>query len=290
MLKPFLKWAGGKTRVIQQYHQYFPKDITNYVEPFLGSGSVFFYLQREGYLNDCRFKYLSDSNKDLVITYWIIRNNVSKLIEKLSLMEIEHKKSQKSYYYYVRNEEPTNHVDIAARFIYLNKTCFNGLYRVNKLGKFNVPFGHYINPRIFDVDNLYLVHDVLQSVIVQYTEYQFVPHISKGFYYFDPPYAPWHLPSRCDCEAMARPWSTTSNFTGCTPVEFTYSHHTMLAVYYQQLTELGCRCMLSNSDTPFIRNLYKDYHIISIKGTRTIQANAVLRGMIPEVLILNYTC
>ncbi len=185
---PFLKWAGGKTRLISQYKDYFPQHYQTYYEPFLGGGAVFFYLQPS-------HAVLTDINADLILTYQSVRDHLEELITLLQ----EHKRRHNSEYYYdVRNYHSGTDLEKAARFIYLNKTCFNGLYRVNSQGKFNVPVGKYKNPGICQEEVLKLASAALKKVAIKQANFEEVLNYATGsndFVYFDPPYYPLNATS-----------------------------------------------------------------------------------------------
>ena len=265
--KPFIKWAGGKSQLLAQMAKYFPpKDqINRYFEPFLGGGAVFFHLQHPK-------SYLSDTNKNLVELYETVKNNVEDLIKALRKHKNEH-----DYFYEIRAQKPVelSPVERAARFIYLNKTCFNGLYRENSKGEFNVPFGKYKNPAICDAEGLRSASLALKSAKISHGEFHSVLSKAKttDFIYFDPPY---------------QPLSKTSSFTSYTANGFGENEQRDLADTFRELADRGCFVMLSNSDTPLIRELYKDYSIYEIQASRAINSNAAGRGKITELLVVNY--
>ncbi len=266
--EPFLKWAGGKNQLLNQYSPLFPVKYNKYLEPFLGGGAVFFHLKPEKAI-------LSDLNKDLILTYQAVRNNVQALIEVLK--EFQQKNSRR-FYEQIRNDFNNyilNDLERAAAFIYLNKTGFNGLYRVNRIGKFNVPFGNHKNPSIFDEKNLLATSKVLKRATVMSSPFEGVLNSvdSGDFVYFDPPYYPINR---------------TSNFTSYTKDSFLERDQEKLADLFKKLDKKGCKLMLSNSDCEFIRNLYKNYRIEQVKASRFINCNAQKRGPITELIILNY--
>jgi len=265
--KPFLKWAGGKNKLIQQYISLFPQKIINYYEPFLGGGAVFFYLY-----NNYSVSYadLSDINPELINTYLCIKHDVEAVI---SLLEQHQKKHNKEYYYYMRSYNTDNSVERAARLIYLNKTCFNGLYRENSKGDFNVPMGKYKNPQICNSELLRAVAQALQVTSIEVKPFEVVLNYAKShkdFVYFDPPYYPL---------------SETSNFTAYSRDAFNKDNQIKLKDVCIELARRGVKVMQSNSDCPFIRELYKDFKIYEIKASRAINSNASKRGKISEVLI-----
>jgi len=266
---PFLKWAGGKGRLLKQYGPYFPprNEIRHYYEPFIGGAAVFFHIQPQA-------ATLSDINKKLVDVYQIVQQNVELLIPLLK----EHK-NEKEYFYRVRSLNPADlsPLEQAARLIFLNKTCYNGLYRENRGGRFNVPFGRYKNPKICDEQRLRTASAVLQGINLQEAEFdQAVSNAKPGdFIYLDPPYAPI---------------SATSNFTSYNRYNFLAADQRRLADTVHDLTARGCSVMLSNSSAPLVYELYGDrgYHLIKVKSRRNINSNADRRGLVTELLILNY--
>ena len=273
--KPFVKWVGGKRQLLRQFRElglYPPEDfnpITNtYYEPFVGGGAVFFDLLPKN-------AELSDLNNELVITYNVIKNNVDELIQSLQKHIYD-----KEYYLEVRAKkiDDLSDVEVASRFIFLNRTGFNGLYRVNKSGQFNVPFGRYNNPVICDEDNLRRVSNALQDVTITHQDYKNVLKTAKSgdFIYLDPPYYPINA---------------TSSFTSYTAEGFLEKEQTELRDTFVKLHKKGCFVMLSNSDTPFINDLYSGLDGITINkitAGRAINSKASGRGKITEVLVTNY--
>lgn len=290
IVKPFIKWAGGKNQLLNELAKKLPfenyNNITKYAEPFVGGGAVLFYI-----LNNYNIKevYISDINSKLIVTYKIIKKNVDELIIKLEKIQEEYlrldENSRKIYYLEKRKEfnlSNLNDIDIATLFIFLNKTCFNGLYRVNKKGEFNVPMGKYKKPLICDRENLKQVSNKLKNVKIICGDYKksmkFID--SDTFVYFDPPY---------------RPINITSSFTAYTKDSFTDNEQIELAKYIDKLTEKGAKIMLSNSDPKnvnkndaFFDELYNKYNIFRVKAKRTINSNASSRGEIYELVIINY--
>ncbi len=273
--KPFVKWVGGKRQLLQQFRQrklYPPEKFdplrNRYFEPFVGGGAVFFDLLPES-------AYLSDLNNELIITYNIIKNNAENLIVSLN----KHINS-KEYFLTIRAQDPKSlsELDVASRFIYLNRTCFNGMYRVNKSGGFNVPFGKYKNPLICDKINLRKASKALKNVEIVNQDYKEVLKKAKkeDFIYFDPPYYPINK---------------TSLFTSYTSQSFLEKEQIELKNTFIDLHKRGCYVMLSNSDTPFIKKLYSDLKGVNINevfANRAINSDATKRGKITEVLITNY--
>lgn len=273
--KPFVKWVGGKRQLLTQFRlmnlyppeKFDPKTGT-YFEPFVGGGAVFFDLLPEK-------AFLSDLNNDLVITYNVIKNDVEKLISALK----KHK-TDKEYFLKIRaqNSSELSDLEIASRFIFLNRTCFNGMYRVNSKGGFNVPFGKYTNPLICDEQNLRKVSNALKEVEIKKQDYKEVLKKAKkgDFVYFDPPYYPV---------------SKTSSFTSYTSEAFLEKEQTELRNTFSELSKRGCFVMLSNSDTPFINKIYseiKGVRITKVQAGRAINSDASKRGKITEVLVTNY--
>ena len=273
--KPFVKWVGGKRQLLKQFRKmnlYPPENFdpknSRYFEPFVGGGAVFFdLLPEEG--------FLSDLNRELVITYNVIKNDLEKLITSLK----KHR-TDKKYFLKIRaqNLNKLSDVTVASRFIFLNRTCFNGMYRVNSNGGFNVPFGKYSNPLICDEDNLRKVSKALQNIDIKHQDYKEVfKKAKKGdFIYFDPPYYPV---------------SKTAFFTSYTVESFLDKEQTELRDTFVKLHKRGCFVMLSNSDTPFINNIYsgiKGVKINKVQAGRAINSKGLGRGKITEVLITNY--
>lgn len=269
----FLKWAGGKSQLIEQFRSLFPKKVEHYYEPFIGSGAVFFFVKMN--LNP-KSVMISDINEDLLNCFTIVRDNVSALIKSLVVHKNNH---SKEYYYSVRNLDTShlNNTEKASRLIYMNKTCFNGLYRVNSKSMFNVPFGDYKNPGIFSEHSLYHASQLLQDVEIKVMAFDRVLDFAKGadFIYLDPPYVPL---------------SKTSNFTGYAKGEFGIQMQRRLAEVFKALDSRGCYVMLSNSDHPLVRVLYKEYerNIRIVRARRMINSVASKRGAINEIVVRNY--
>jgi len=267
---PFLKWAGGKRQLIPQMQAYFPKNFNKYIEPFVGGGAVLFYLKP-------KMSVIIDINKELINCYKVIKNKVNQLIELLKTH-----KNEKNYYYKIRaldrNKEKfarLSDIEKASRLIYLNRCCYNGLYRVNSKGQFNVPFGKYKNPNFCDEENLLAVSNLLKNVEIFHGSFEIcLNYAVKGdFIYFDPPYYPI---------------SKTSSFTSYTKEDFGKDSQQELLNVFKKLDERDCKLMLSNSYSEYIKNLYKDYKIITLDARRAINCNAEKRGNINVLLILNY--
>jgi DNA adenine methylase len=269
---PFVKWAGGKKQLLPELDKMIPQ-FNRYFEPFLGGAALFFHMMSR----DMRFTAcLSDTNGELVITYNIVRDNVRSLIDVLNKHQEEYRKNPKEYYYQLRSSRPSNDVEIAARFITLNRTCFNGLYRVNKKGEFNVPIGDYQDPTICDSSNLENVSNALRYSKILAGDFVDVTENAKkdDFVYFDPPYDPV---------------SYTSNFTAYTTNGFGRENQIQLADVFRKLADRGCLLLLSNSDTPFIRKLYSNYSIKGVDAQRAINCKGSKRAGHKELLIYNYS-
>lgn len=269
----FVKWAGGKRQLIRQLGEYFPSQIDRYFEPFVGGGAIAFYVIRKY----CpREVHLSDSNEELINAYQVVQTRVGKLIELLIEYEQGHSINT---YYEVRDESTLSlsHIKRAARFIYLNRTCFNGLYRVNSRGKFNVPIGRYPNPKICQKATLEEASELLQGVEIYKKSFEWVLDEAEAgdFIYFDPPY---------------HPLSKTSKFTQYTTGNFPEPKQERLAEVFIELDRSKCKIMLSNSCTPFIIELYSDYRntIHTVQARRSINCNAKGRNPIDELVITNY--
>lgn len=262
----FLKWAGGKARLVPFIMRRAPSSFRTYIEPFMGSASVFFALRRQ----IGRFAaILADTNMELVTTYVAVRDAVDSVLAVLQ----EHKNTP-DYYYLLRALEPEtlSPPERAARLIYLNKTCFNGLYRVNRSGKFNVPFGRYERPRFYDPDRLRAASAALKGVEIIRADFRGLANApGKGdFAYCDPPYVPLTL---------------TANFTSYADTPFASEEQIALARMAAQWRETGASVVLSNSDTPIVRDLYRDWHMDPLQVARPINSKGDRRGTVGELLI-----
>ena len=268
---PFLKWAGGKIRLLPKYDTVFPRGFTNYFEPFVGSAAVYFHLYNQGQINIAR---LSDQNGELINCYRGIRDKVEEVIPILESHKVLH---CKEYYYSMRAEDPKelSPEARAARTIYLNKTCFNGLYRVNRSGLFNVPMGRYTNPSIVNPDQLRSASRALKEAHLEVEDFSaLTSHVGAGdLVYLDPPYFPL---------------TATANFTSYTAGSFDEAEQRRLAEVIGAISRQGAWVMLSNSDTPLIRSLYSHLEIHTVKAGRAINSNAAKRGDISELVITNY--
>lgn len=264
---PILKWAGGKRQLVPQILGRLPRKMKTYYEPFVGGAAVFFALARE---TERRFEraVLSDRNKDLIALYEAIRDDVDGVIEKLS--ELPHSEQD---YYRIRDEHrPRSKAAKAARLIYLNKTGYNGLYRVNSKGEFNVPFGRYARPKICDEPRLRAAAAVLQGVELLVEDFEVVcKRAKKGdAVYLDPPYLPV---------------SATSSFASYHSVPFGLLEHERLARTFAQLKRRNIAALLSNSDTQDTRRLFGGFELATVQATRAINSNAKRRGPVPELLV-----
>lgn len=299
--KPFIKWAGGKGQLIDKLSGLFPlemKDgaIKKYAEPFIGGGAMFFYIAQK--FHHIQSFFISDVNQELVLAYRTIQANVDALIDFLGELESKyHRKSydeQKAFFYKTRNEfneklvnfdfEKYNEywVERTGTIIFLNRTCFNGLFRVNSKGEFNVPFGDYKNPKICDSENLRAVSTILQKVQIVCGDFmasqKFID--AKTFVYFDPPY---------------RPISKTASFTSYSKFDFDDFAQQRLAQYFASLSSVGAKLMLSNSDPKnenpddhFFEEAFRDFRIERIDAARMINSVGNKRGKIKELIIMNY--
>lgn len=290
-MRPFLKWAGGKTRLLPQLGRFFPLElrggnIRKYVEPFLGGGAMFFHIVCHYLVEEF---YLIDINPELINTYRILRKDVEPLIDYLSIMECEFKElgeeERKEYYYNVRSQfnkttpllDSLTLLERAAQLIFLNHTCFNGLFRVNSKRQFNVPIGRYKNPVICDKDNLRAVAKVLKGVKINCGDFSQCESLvdEDTFVYLDPPY---------------RPISKTANFTAYSKECFKDEQQLQLRDFFVRLHARGAKLMLSNSHTNdcFFQKEYTGYQIQEVSASRLINSNVRRRGKVPELVITNY--
>jgi DNA adenine methylase len=300
LARPFLKWAGGKTQLLKQFSQRLPPEmkngeITHYVEPFVGGGAVFFYLgQRFSFDRSSIF----DANEELILAYRVIKKSTKKLIHELESLESAYipksDEDRERLFYHVRDSFNKKKPEInfqkydaewvprAAQSIFLNRTCFNGLFRMNRKGEFNVPFGRYKNPQILNKDNLNDVAALLKTTSIILGDFtrckKFVDNTS--FVYLDPPY---------------RPLNDTSSFTSYAKDGFSDTDQCRLAGFFKELDKKGAKIMLSNSDPrnenpddSFFDELYAEYTIERVPAKRSINCNGALRGEINELIITNY--
>lgn len=294
-VKPFVKWAGGKGSLLNQINNYYPLELKNgeiecYIEPFIGGGAVLIDILQNYKIKEV---FAFDINEDLINSYNVLKNDVENLILNLKSLEKEYlsldKEARKKYYYDIRKEYNSyrlNNDEVslkkAVEFIFLNRTCFNGLYRVNKSGDFNVPMGSYKNPTICDEDNLIELSKLIKNVSFIYGDYKRSrEYIKKNtFIYFDPPY---------------RPLNITSSFTSYTKEEFNDENQNELALFYKELSNANVKVMLSNSNPKnvneedlFFENIYNGFNINEVYAKRMINASSDGRGEISELLITNY--
>lgn len=268
--RPFLKWAGGKKQLLPELLARIPEHFERYFEPFIGGGALFFALQPQKAV-------ISDINPDLVNVYQVIQSNLGALIQDLKKHPYE-----KEYFYNLRNLDRSSScqtwdpIQKASRFIYLNKTCFNGLYRVNSEGHFNTPFGSYKNPTIVDEMNLRACSQALQGVEISVGCFNSVLEKAQknDFIYFDPPYLPL---------------TDTANFTAYSRDGFDLEMQIKLRDLCLDLDQRGIKFMASNSSAPLILDLYQDFSIELVDATRAINSKVDLRGKIKEVIITNYS-
>ncbi|MCH7676297.1 DNA adenine methylase [candidate division KSB1 bacterium] len=298
--QPFLKWAGGKTQHIKKFQKFYPAELKNgkikrYFEPFLGSGAVFFDVAQKYKIDSA---LLCDINEELILTYLVIQRDVDKLLEyllryKKSYLKLDTEK-QKEFYYELRTnynlqrfnidykKYSENWIPRAAQLIFMNKTCYNGLFRMNSKGEFNSPVGRYKNPKIFDEENLQKISELLQMAEVCKLHFADIKSKARksSFVYFDPPY---------------RPLNRTASFTSYSTFQFNDPQQIELANLFKALDKKQAKLMLSNSDPKnedpsdnFFDELYEDYHLYRIKANRMINSKKDKRGKINEILVLNY--
>jgi len=300
VVKPFLKWAGGKGQLLGKFQKFYPPELFDqkiryYYEPFVGGGAVFFDIVQKFEIEKA---FLFDVNEELVLVYKVIQNEVNLLIEQLKKYEKlyfqKNEANQKEFYYKIRHE--FNHekpnidyqvfsnswIERAAQIIFLNKTCFNGLFRFNSRGEFNVPAGKYKNPKILDESNLLGASNLLQRAEIFSADFRNIKNNlnNNAFVYFDPPY---------------RPLNKTSSFTAYSKFGFGDKEQNDLSQLFTQLNKNGIKLMLSNSDPKntdpgdnFFDDLYKDFNISRVPAKRMINSNASKRQAIQEIIVTNY--
>ncbi|HEU4404583.1 MAG TPA: DNA adenine methylase [Polyangiaceae bacterium] len=260
-----MKWVGGKGRLLEQFRSFLPSEYGCYFEPFLGGAALFFALAPAK-------ASLSDVNEELIDCYTAVRDNVDSVIRALKLHYYD-----EDYFYKVREQSPKELPlpSRAARTIFLNRTGYNGLYRVNSAGRFNVPFGRYTNPLICDEANLHACSRALQEVRLTACDFGTSTSQAKSgdFVYFDPPYAPI---------------SPTADFTSYSADGFDWASQERLAAVFTELASRGVQVMLSNSDVPKIRKLYRGFSIDEVKAERRVNSNAAKRGRITEIVVRSY--
>lgn len=273
-LSPVLKWVGGKRQLLNDIAPLIPQDITTYIEPFVGGGAVIFHLQPQKAI-------INDYNEELINVYRVVKEQPQEL---LALLKKHEELNSSEYFYEVRSLDrdasfaSLSNVERAARVIYLNKTCFNGLFRVNRLGYFNTPYGKYKNPNIVNEVGILAMSQFFNEndVTIKQGDYRLaLENVAEGsFVYFDPPYMPI---------------SESSAFTSYTENGFDTEQQIALKEECDKLHAQGIRFLLSNSDHPFLRELYKDYEIITVSAKRFINSKADKRGAINEILVRNYS-
>lgn len=272
-LQPFTKWTGGKRQLLGELRSYMPETYGRYFEPFVGGGALFFDLAPEKAV-------INDFNEELINAYRQIKNNPAELINLL----IKHKENNsKDYYLELRSVDRDGRisrmtgVERAARILYMLRVDFNGLYRVNSKNQFNVPYGRYKNPKIVDVDLLYQISEYLNENDIEILQTDFAEAVKDAqtgdFVYFDPPYIPLN---------------ETSSFTSYTHEGFSYEEQIRLRNTFKELTERGVYAMLSNSSSPLVEELYKDFNIYFVEAQRTNGAKSSSRGKISEIIVTNY--
>ena len=300
-VKPFLKWAGGKSQLLSTIEDNFPKEIKKsrkidkYFEVFVGGGALYFHLMNNYEVDE---SYLYDINPEIILTYNVIKNDPKELIDLLLGLQDEYisleQDGRKEYYFNIRskfNEDLADfdydnysdaHVIRASQVIFMNKTCFNGLFRLNRKGEFNVPHGRYKNPLICDKDNIMAVSKTLENTYVINGNYDESEELidENSLVYLDPPY---------------RPLKNTSSFTTYAGFEFTDKHQIELAEFYKRISDKGAKAILSNSDPKnedpndnFFDELYSKFTIERVKANRSINSKASKRGKINEILVRNY--
>jgi DNA adenine methylase len=265
MTKPFVKWVGGKTSILKQLVNNFPKNYDNYYEPFVGGGAVYFQILAKN-------ANLNDSNGELINSYKIVKHHVEDLISELFLYE-----NTKEFFMGIRAKNPLflSPVERAARFIYLNKTCFNGLYRVNSKNQFNVPYGGYLNANFCDKKTLRDCSEALKTASLDascFSNYLEKVNTNNTFVYLDPPYYP----------------SENNSFVSYTKRGFGEKDHELLCDWYKKLDRKGVMVLLSNSDCDWTRLNYSKFRIIEVTSRRSVGSASVSRGKYSELLIANY--
>lgn len=268
--KPFIKWAGGKTRLLPELVSRLPQSINSYFEPFLGGGALYFHLQHMP-------SFISDINAELINAYQTLKSRPDLLIEELHSYQ-----NNEEYYNSIRSldRDPAvfaklSSVQRAARFLYLNKTCFNGLYRVNSKGQFNVPFGHYESPKFLDVENITRCSSALANTTISCEGFTCVLRYAKkgDFVYFDPPYVPDGI---------------SSTFTMYTKDGFGVKEQCELSDICEVLDARGVKWMLSNSSAPIVYKMYKKFNIDTVQVSRSVGASSESRKKVDEVIVRNY--
>lgn len=291
--KPFIKWVGGKNQLIDQLEALLPADFckwrdVTYIEPFIGGGAMLFYMLQH-HANITR-AVINDINSDLIGCYQVVRDEPKALIEKLRRVEDEYRsldseEDRKAYFMQMRAEynlKNLNPIDNTVKFFFLNRTCFNGLYRVNRQGQFNVPFGKYANPQICDAETILADSELLQRVEILSGDFERTFEYAGGYtlFYFDPPYRPLNL---------------TSSFNDYAKEAFNDGAQIRLKEFCDRIDRAGYQFMLSNSDgkgadaeDDFFDTLYQDYRIERVWASRSVNANPAKRGKLTEIVVRNY--
>lgn len=267
MPKPVLKWAGGKTQLLAALTQRIPVTRGTYYEPFIGGAAPFFAFAGQGRFTKA---VINDFNPELTNLYEVVRDRTGELIDSLVAYQLEPDWNTQEFFLTVRASEPEDAVGRAARMVYLNKTAFNGLHRVNKAGKFNVPFGRYKNPRLYDAENMWACRRALQQVEIRTGDFEASLHDARpgDVVYLDPPYVPL---------------SSTSSFTAYAG-RFGPEEQCRLADRCKQLVQSGVYCVVSNSDTQTVRELYAGFELDTVEARRSVNSDATKRGKISELI------
>lgn len=263
IINPILKWAGGKRQLLPELIKFLPKKFNNYIEPFIGGGALYFYLN---YNNSI----INDSNSEIINLYNEIKNNPNSILKELTKY-----KNDEDFYYLIRKTYPKTNLKRAARIIYLNRTCFNGLYRVNKKGDFNVPYGKYKKVRFIDKNNLFLASKLLKKSKIFNKDYKYILKNfcnKKDLVFLDPPYLPI---------------SKYSDFKRYTKEQFSLEDHVELSAYYNELDKKGCYLILTNSNNEIITKLYNKFKIKIIKTKRNINSKGSKRTG-EDIVITNF--
>ena len=269
-----MKWVGGKAQLLDQFDKFFPAQITRYFEPFIGGGAVFFHLKHK--FPQMR-AFLRDINPELINAYLVVRDFPQELMRRLDEHSAHFRANREIYYYEVRAQHTLAKrevVERAARMIFLNKTCFNGLWRVNARGEFNVPIGSHKDPNLYDEENILAASRALEDVHLEVQDFRVTIGETRhgDFTYIDPPYVPVSL---------------TASFTSYTKEDFGVEEQNELHAVSASAAARDVRLMLSNSDVPFIRRLYRDFQIHTVQARRAINCDGTKRGNVNEVVVTN---
>jgi DNA adenine methylase len=270
--QPFLKWVGGKAQLLAQFDEFLPERVNRYFEPFIGGGAVFFHLRHR--FPEMR-AFLRDINPELINTYLAVRDFPEELMRRLDAHLLRFRADRENYFYLIRAQHhlPAGEVvERAARMIFLNKTCFNGLWRVNARGEFNVPIGSHGNPSLYDRANILAASHALRDVHLATQDFRDTMNEARrgDFAYIDPPYVPI---------------SATASFTSYTKEDFGAEEQRELAALFSDAARRGVHQMLSNSDVPFVRNLYRGFKIQTVQARRAINCDGSKRGTVNEVVV-----